>query len=248
LAPHREHRPSHGRPESAPPSPQPGTDPAPPALDSTVGRTLWDMLLREPGTGVALVGTDGTILFVNRQCAEIFLGPGTEPAAVINKPLKSLFPEPWVAERLRIFDQMRASKRPVLLRSIWRGFQQVSTMRLIDASPEQPERVLVITRRVPTPDRPAALANNASIEVIESSLADFGELDVLTDRELEVLTLIGDGMSAKEIAAVLKVTAKTVENHRQAIGKKLEARKATELAAIARQAGLTLADANLRRL
>lgn len=248
MGPHREHRPSPGRPETPTPQVHHGTDPVAPGVDSTIGRTLWDMLLREPGTGVALVGTDGTILFVNRQCAEIFLGAGTEPSAVISQPLKALFPEPWVAERMRIFDQMRASKRPVLLRSIWRGFQQVSTMRLIDATAEQPERVLVITRRVPSPDRPAALPNGASMQVIESGLADFGELDVLTDRELEVLTLIGDGLSAKEIAAVLKVTAKTVENHRQAIGKKLEARKATELAAIARQAGLTLADANLRRL
>lgn len=52
----------------------------------------------------------------------------------------------------------------------------------------------------------------------------------LTRRELEVLKLTWDGLSAKEVAARLSISAKTVEFHRTQILKKLGAR--TMLAAI----------------
>jgi len=45
--------------------------------------------------------------------------------------------------------------------------------------------------------------------------------DTLTQREREVLQLIADGKSAKEIAFTFKVSLKTVENQRHSIMKKL---------------------------
>lgn len=61
---------------------------------------------------------------------------------------------------------------------------------------------------------------------------------VLSAREREVLHLIADGLSAKEIAAELKISAKTVEAHRTSLMRKLGARKATELVRYALRHGL----------
>ena len=60
----------------------------------------------------------------------------------------------------------------------------------------------------------------------------------LSSREREVLRLIADGLSAKEIASELGISAKTVEAHRTSLMRKLGARKATELVRYALRHGL----------
>jgi DNA-binding NarL/FixJ family response regulator len=51
----------------------------------------------------------------------------------------------------------------------------------------------------------------------------------LSDRELEVLTLIGRGQSTREIATKLYLSVKTVESHREHIKEKLKLKNGTEL-------------------
>ncbi len=60
----------------------------------------------------------------------------------------------------------------------------------------------------------------------------------LTDRELEILSLIGQGYLSKEIAEKLGVSKHTVDNHRKNILTKLEADNAIEAINTARAAGL----------
>jgi DNA-binding NarL/FixJ family response regulator len=55
-------------------------------------------------------------------------------------------------------------------------------------------------------------------------------VDRLTDRELEVFELIGQGQSMAEIAQQLHLSVKTVESHRANIRQKLSLRSALELA------------------
>ena len=61
---------------------------------------------------------------------------------------------------------------------------------------------------------------------------------LLSGREREVLHLIADGLSAKEIAVELKISTKTVEAHRTSLMRKLGVRKATELVRYALRHGL----------
>lgn len=61
---------------------------------------------------------------------------------------------------------------------------------------------------------------------------------LLSAREREVLHLIADGLSAKEIAAQLEISTKTVEAHRTSLMRKLGVRKATELVRYALRHGL----------
>jgi DNA-binding NarL/FixJ family response regulator len=61
---------------------------------------------------------------------------------------------------------------------------------------------------------------------------------VLTPREKEVLKLIAEGYSSKEIAKMLTISLKTVERHRANILRKLEMRDRTELTRYAIRSGL----------
>ena len=61
---------------------------------------------------------------------------------------------------------------------------------------------------------------------------------LLSAREREVLQLIAEGRSAKEVAVELKISPKTVEAHRTSMMRKLGARKATELVRYAVRHGL----------
>jgi DNA-binding NarL/FixJ family response regulator len=61
---------------------------------------------------------------------------------------------------------------------------------------------------------------------------------LLSGREREVLHLIAEGLSAKEVAADLNISTKTVEAHRTSLMRKLGVRKATELVRYALRHGL----------
>ena len=52
---------------------------------------------------------------------------------------------------------------------------------------------------------------------------------VLTDRQREVLQLLAEGSSTKEIAAMLNITVKTVEFHKATIRAKLHLHGTAEL-------------------
>lgn len=54
-------------------------------------------------------------------------------------------------------------------------------------------------------------------------------LELLSDRELEVMEMIGEGMGSREIAEQLHVSIKTVESHREHIKSKLNLTGASEL-------------------
>jgi len=61
---------------------------------------------------------------------------------------------------------------------------------------------------------------------------------VLTAREDEVVKLIAEGHSSKEIAALLVISHRTVERHRANVLSKLGMRDRTELTRYAIRAGL----------
>jgi DNA-binding NarL/FixJ family response regulator len=66
-------------------------------------------------------------------------------------------------------------------------------------------------------------------------------LSRLSDRELEVFTMIGHGLGTREIAQRLILSIKTVEAHREHIKEKLNLKNGTELMRFAVQ--YTLQDA-----
>ena len=66
--------------------------------------------------------------------------------------------------------------------------------------------------------------------------------DTLTSVEREVLQLMAEGMTTKEVASSLNIDGKTVATHREHIMRKLNIRNVVELAKYAVRAGLTSFD------
>jgi DNA-binding NarL/FixJ family response regulator len=83
---------------------------------------------------------------------------------------------------------------------------------------------------------PSAIATLVR-DYVERGAAD-KNFDVLTPRELEVLKLIAEAFSSKEIAKELFISIKTVERHRQNILDKLGMRDRVELTRYAIRRGL----------
>jgi DNA-binding NarL/FixJ family response regulator len=76
--------------------------------------------------------------------------------------------------------------------------------------------------------------SNRVAEKIRDRLAGGGSggetaLESLSDRELEVLELIGNGLGSREIAQKLHLSIKTIESHREHIKSKLGLTRASEL-------------------
>ncbi len=85
---------------------------------------------------------------------------------------------------------------------------------------------------------------SAAAAVIEDYLRQVEEepYDRLTDREREILKLIADGHSSREIADILYISLKTVLGHRTRIMEKLAIHNRTELIKYAIRKGLVSMD------
>jgi DNA-binding CsgD family transcriptional regulator len=54
-------------------------------------------------------------------------------------------------------------------------------------------------------------------------------LERLTDREIEVFEMIGQGLTSRQVAKRLNLSPKTVETHREHLKEKLDLKNANEL-------------------
>ncbi len=90
------------------------------------------------------------------------------------------------------------------------------------------------------------LSPGVSEKVLEGYLEDRRTMktqsswDVVTQREREVLKLVGEGYKNKEIAQCLCVSVKTVEKHRSNIMRKLDIHTASAMTAYAIEKGLVI--------
>jgi DNA-binding CsgD family transcriptional regulator len=91
------------------------------------------------------------------------------------------------------------------------------------------KKEIVVVKEVPVPVvTPQAFALN------EARLRDLG----ITRRELEILELIAQGMSNREIAEKLFVSENTVKTHSSRLFDKLSAKRRTQAVQIAKEMGL----------
>ena len=77
--------------------------------------------------------------------------------------------------------------------------------------------------------RKAFAQEERRIEGEDARRAESTRLERLTEREREVLALVAEGLHAKEIAARLGISPRTVEVHKARIMEKLDARNVAEL-------------------
>ena len=88
------------------------------------------------------------------------------------------------------------------------------------------KKEVVVVKEIPAPSQPFALN--------EARLKDLG----ITKRELEILELIAQGMSNREIAEKLFVSENTVKTHSSRLFDKLSAKRRTQAVQIGKELGL----------
>jgi DNA-binding NarL/FixJ family response regulator len=74
-----------------------------------------------------------------------------------------------------------------------------------------------------------SVSNNMIQKLAEGATYISNPIDRLSNRELQILHMIGNGMSTKETAQALNLSIKTVESHRQRIKRKLNLNTGTQL-------------------
>ncbi|MEM7626023.1 MAG: LuxR C-terminal-related transcriptional regulator [Planctomycetota bacterium] len=213
------------------------------------GGPVWASLVSEPQTGVSVITAAGTIVYLNAQAAEIFLGPRVTVEDATGAKLDALYPPEFADERARLVRGVIERDQPVLFRAMWRGHQHLSWIYPIHAedghttADAQPQpKVLVITRRTGG-DAADAVMSDTGLERIDAGVINLGPLDILSPRELVVLALLGRGMSIKEAARHLHRAPATIETQRENIGKKLRLADRGELVQLVQRVGLTIDDA-----
>ncbi len=72
------------------------------------------------------------------------------------------------------------------------------------------------------------IKNNISELILEEN-KDVPNVNALTEREIQIINLIKEGQSSKEIAAQLNISLKTVEVHRHNVLKKLKLKNSASL-------------------
>jgi DNA-binding NarL/FixJ family response regulator len=137
------------------------------------------------------------------------------------KNLKARFPDLAILV-LSMHDELLYAERA--LKAGARGYvmKREATERLIDAIAKVLANQIYISERV----------NERIIRRLTSESSESSTMDLvsrLSDRELEVLELLGHGHGTRQIADELHLSIKTIESHRSHIKEKLSLQTAPEL-------------------
>lgn len=203
-------------------------------IESDICRTA---LLHDTTSFVGVFDEDGRIHFANRQMAVLLGGPDT--VSVVGRHLSEFFGHDFVHERIELIRRAILTQRPVTVIGMIRASWNRTIFRPLASQVGLPARVLAVSHPAPETQPPLPPGAEPDADVINARFHDKGRLGRLTARELQVLRLIGEGLSTDTIAARLGRSAKTVEWHRVALGEKLGVTNRVELARIAIAAGLS---------
>lgn len=215
--------------------------PDPDLIDAGVRSAAWDAIVSDPTVGLLIADEEGRAIFCNDRAAEFYHGPGAKGSHCLGSGWDDRLPADAVRRRRQVLEDVKSTGRPVVVRTIFSGLQAFGLIYPVRPTKGQSLRFLILLRTVP--GEGSSPFGQTSLRLIETDSIDLGPLSVLSPRELEVLAMVGQSLSSKEIARALHRSEKTIENHRYSISKKLAGANAQELAALARQAGLTLRDA-----
>ena len=181
--------------------------------DLPAGDELRRIFQTLPGVAMAIVTADGMIEYVNDAVASLY---DASQKPFVGRRLSELFHPEFVEERLELIARALETRKPIVVDHLFRGRPISATIFPLDDAGEQVGRALVVSRHASPHDPPVK-----EFERVRSRVMDLGPLAKLSQRELEVFVLLGHGMSVPEVAARLKRSPKTIEQHKAAIGRKM---------------------------
>jgi DNA-binding NarL/FixJ family response regulator len=139
---------------------------------------------------------------------------------------------------LELTKQVRAEKPEVAIVLVSMHDEELYAIRALRSGAqayvmkrEDPSVLITALRKVSNGDIYVSpnVADSLVYKAVRSDGNSASPLDSLSDRQLEVLQLFGEGHSTQEVAKRLQVSAKTVETHRMHIKEKLNFASATEM-------------------
>ncbi len=212
-------------------------------LGSGAGQALWTAFSQTPGVGVSITDTQGRLIFVNDTSLVFF--SGSPDVDYQNKTIADFHTPEFVQERLRLIGRVISENKPLSISHILHGRPLVSTVWPFRDHQPPFNRAIVITyqRGAGSP-----LPIPSEIESVQTNYIDLGPLSVLSQRELEVMILLGHGLSVPRTAAILSRSAKTIERHKESISEKLALKGQAEIVQVVSSMGLDLSDATLQRI
>ena len=149
--------------------------------------------------------------------------------------LHDLLPDRVARERLIEVGHALTHRLPRRMRGFLLGCWSLATLRPVQDGSGSPAVLFTIAPIPDSPFSPHFHEDDAPI----ARHHDLGALACLSTRELEVLRLLGLGMTTSAIAELLERSAKTVEGHRVSLGAKLRLTTRVEVARVALASGLT---------
>lgn len=186
----------------------------------------------------------GSLIFVNETSLGLFFD---HPIDYQNKTIAEVHPAEFVEERLRLINRVLDENHPIMIEHILHGRPIASAVWPIRDVQPPFQRVLVISRRNSKVDF-SGLRVEGKMELLDTKYIDLGDLDVLSPKEVEVMALIGHGLSVPKVAKLLHRSTKTIEHHKTSIAQKLHLSGQAEMVAIVTSMGLEVDDAKRIRM
>ena len=195
-----------------------------------------------PHTGVFIGDIDGYCLHTNRAFRQLLYNDVSVDPKGLN--IRDLEPAPVAEERIRIIREVCTSGKPVALKHTRLGRRVESFLHPWNPDDHDGEAEHIIClSQIADPELP----DSTDCDVVESSFSSWGPLDRLTKRQLEVLALLREGYSHKEVGAALQVSPKTVETHRDQLVRRLGVPSTLAAIRLADRAGLDRETARKKR-
>jgi DNA-binding CsgD family transcriptional regulator len=191
---------------------------------------LWDALIEEAGCAVLVVARDGR----SRAWMQ-WRRQGEEPTGRLT--LADTCAPALYEERLAIVQRVCDEDIAIVYESLSRSVRYLVSVRALP-EPGGGRVAMVLSRRLRPWERVTAEAFPHAT-VVEVERHDPGMLATLSPRELDVLILIGEGLSSGDIAKRLHRSVRTIERHRDRLGQKLGVSNRVDIARFAIRAGLS---------
>lgn len=191
-------------------------------------------------TAMTITREDGHVVFMNEAASDLLSIEG-KPRGKAGMNLMDMEPRELFEERVQLLRRLALSEQNGVVRDIFRGQQVIVHLRLLPRKGgEHLRQFLAILHKQSGPVSEDQFP--ADIVFHDGKAQDLGPLALLSPRELEVLALVGEGMTAAMVAERIHRSEDTVNSHKASLLRKLGCQNAMQLAVIAHRAGLKFDD------
>lgn len=164
-----------------------------------------------------------------RQCGR------ESPAQMVGSVMEDFMPIEMAKERMELMRPALEEHKVVAYEQLWLGVRQLTRVWALDHEAFGCDGYFVVINKLTDPIDVHGLLT-APVRFVQSG--DMGELNTLSDRELEVYYYLAVGMTMGDIASLLFRSDKTIGRHIENIYKKLNFGSRAELVADAVKRGL----------